>query len=106
MSKIFGIGTRKRCTAVLEEQARKAINESALPLLKDLNEAPEHIDKIESYEDAEFMEAYNAIVYSKGYIDAASAQLANAKTAMENQDYETAKSYIANAINELTQQLP
>lgn len=91
MSRIFTIGTRKRSTKTLEEQARKAQSE----LVNQLNLAIMAIDN-EDYNGA------SGIVYNQYYkVDAGLTYLNSAMNNIGNQDYDAAKADIQSAIDEL-----
>lgn len=99
MGRIFTIGTRKRSTRTLEEQARRAINNASPDNVKLLESAIEDID------NTDYTEARNKISTVKAYIDDASTQLANAINAIDGQSYEYAKSNVAYAIMDIMNQI-
>ena len=91
MSRIFTIGTRKRSTKTLEEQAKKAQSE----MINQLNAA------ISAIESEDYNGAYSIIYNQYNRVDYALSYLNSALNDMSGQDYTAALSDIRHAIEEL-----
>lgn len=92
MGKIFTIGTRKRCTRVLEEQAQRAIDKAKSAQEVSLDDAIQFIED-EDYSDA--------IVNINGVISNLQNAISNLNSAVANINdgyYDQAISQISQAI--------
>ena len=92
MSRIFTIGTRKRCTRVLEEQAQRAVDKAKSAQEVALDDAIQFIED-EDYSDA--------IVNINGVISNLQNAISNLNSAVANINdgyYDQAISQIAQAI--------
>lgn len=92
MSRIFSIGTRKRCTNTLEEQAQRAIDKAKSAPVIALEEA---IQFIESEEYANAIADINGV---KSNLQNAINNLNSAVANINDGYYDQAKAQIAEAI--------
>ena len=93
MGKIFTIGTRKRCTRVLEEQAQRAVDKAKSAPVIVLEEAIQFIES-EDYSDA--IIDINSV---KSNLQAAINNLNNAVANINDGYYEQAIAQITQAIS-------
>lgn len=91
MSRIFTIGTRKRCTRTLEQQARKAQSD----MVNKLNQALIAIGK------GEYAEAYGIVYNQYNKVDYGLTYLNSALNNIGGQQYDDAVTDIQHAIEEL-----
>lgn len=92
MSRIFTIGTRKRCTRVLEEQAQRAVDNAKSAPTVALEDA------IQFIEDGDYSDAVININGVISNLQTAITNLNNAVTNVNDGYYEQAVSQIIQAI--------
>lgn len=92
MGKIFTIGTRKRCTRVLEEQAQRAVDNA-----KSTQEVVLY-DAIQFIEDEDYSDAVVNINVVISNLQNAISNLNSAVTSINDGYYDQAKAQIAEAI--------
>lgn len=95
MSRIFTIGTRKRCTRVLEEQAQRAVDKAKSAPVVALEDA---ISLIEAEDYANAITEINSV---KNTLQDAINNLNNAVSNINDEHYETAISQINFAITDV-----
>lgn len=91
MSRIFTIGTRKRCTRTLEQQARKAQSD----MVNKLNQA------LIAIGEEEYGDAYGIVYNQYNKVDYGLAYLNSALNHIGSQEYDDAATDIQHAIDEL-----